>query len=158
MRVPEHRDPGARSWALHSPVKWGIRIDRISPHPRTLSLKCDPSLRLTPSSTHQISEPTDTVHKPRVRGAVSTGSQGRASGGLQAPPPPPGPRARPRSALPTEPAAPARSHHIEVGEHVALRLLPMGPVDVRTHGHQQLQVQDVPGGLSPEARGRGTAW
>lgn len=143
---------------MHSPVEWRIRTDRISPHPRTLSLKCDPSLRLTLSSTHQISEPTDAVRKPWVRGAVSTGSQGWASGGLQGPPPPPDPRARPRSALPTEPVAPARSHHVEVGEHVALRLLPVGPVDVRTHGHQQLQVQDVPGGPSPEARGRGAAW
>ena len=65
LRVPEHRDPEARGWRLYSPAEGGIRTYHTSLHPRTLSLKCDPSLRLTPSSTHQISQPTDIVHKPR---------------------------------------------------------------------------------------------
>ena len=41
------------------------------------------------------------------------------------------------------------THDVEVGEDVALRVLPVGVLDIRCHHHQQLQVGGVRDGGGP---------
>ena len=69
---------------------------------------------------------------------------GQAGGGSPGAPPP------------AVSAAPHGTHHIEVGEHIALRVPLVSLVDVGAHGHQQPQVQDGWGAALQE-RGR-AAW
>lgn len=50
------------------------------------------------------------------------------------------------------------TYNVEVGEHIALCVLPVRLLDIRAHGHQQLQVQDIPCGVVLSPRGTCSGW
>lgn len=141
---------GSRTSPIPTPVRGEEegKSGYPSPHPRALSPKRDLNLIYTrvqlTRSHYQISQPTDTARHKAACGAM------RPEAGWWPSWRRPGPT---RGEL-----SPRSAHHVEVGEHIPLRVLLVSLVDVGAHGHQQLQVQDAPlRSVSPEARGR-AAW